>query len=76
MFESVSPRCLWVSVSVSMVLFMSNGGGVDGLIYEKISLIMFSCIKSNQPCVCPSTDGIQVCVKVVGRSILGINNDV
>ena len=25
-FESVSPRCLCVSVSVSMVLFMSNGG--------------------------------------------------
>ena len=25
-FESVSPRCVWVSVSVSMVLFMSNGG--------------------------------------------------
>ena len=24
--ESVSPRCLCVSVSVSMVLFMSNGG--------------------------------------------------
>ena len=29
-FESVSPRCLWVSVSVSMVLFMSNGGGWCG----------------------------------------------
>ena len=25
-FESVSPRCLYVSVSVSMVLFMSSGG--------------------------------------------------
>ena len=25
-FESVSPRCLCMSVSVSMVLFMSNGG--------------------------------------------------
>ena len=25
-FESVSPRCLCVSASVSMVLFISNGG--------------------------------------------------
>ena len=51
-------------------------GAVDGAIYEKISLIVFFCIKSNQSCVCPSTNGIQVYVKMVGRPIWGINNDV
>ena len=76
-FESVSPRCLCVSVSVSMVLFMSNGGwcGRSNL-RENIVDSVFPVIKSNQPCVCPSTNGIQVYVKMVGRPIWGIKNDV
>ena len=53
-FQSVSPRYLWVSVPVSIILFMNSVGGVEVLIYEKILWIIFSCIKSNQPCVCPS----------------------
>ena len=51
-------------------------GAVDGAIYEKISLIVFFCIKSNQPCVYPSNNEIQVYDKMLGRPIWGINNDV
>ena len=40
-FESVSPRCLCVSVSVSMVLFMSNGGRCGRCNFRKISWIVF-----------------------------------
>ena len=36
-FESVKPRCLCVSVSVSTILFMSNGGCCGGFAFrEKI----------------------------------------
>ena len=37
-FESVKPRCLCVSVSVSTILFMSNGGCCGGFAFrEKIN---------------------------------------
>ena len=72
-FESVSPRCLCVSVSVSMVLFMRNGGWRGRCsLRENIMDSVFFCIKTNQPCVCPSTNGIQVYVKMVGRPIWGM----
>ena len=32
-FESVKPRCLCVSVSVSMILFMCNGGCCGGFAF-------------------------------------------
>ena len=36
-FKSVKPRCMCVSVSVSMILFMSNGGCCGGFAFrEKI----------------------------------------
>ena len=34
-FESVKPRCLCVSVSVSMILFMSNGGCCGGFVFRE-----------------------------------------
>ena len=34
-FESVNPRCLCVSVSVSTILFMSNGGCCGGFAFRE-----------------------------------------
>ena len=34
-FESVKPRCLCVSVSVSTILFMSNGGCYGGFAFRE-----------------------------------------
>ena len=60
------------------LLFMSNGACCGGSYLQEniIDNVFFPCIKSNKPCVCPSADGIQVYVKMIGRTIWRINNDV